>query len=80
MTEQTTPWFSWPTVPVRAGWYDFRGAGVCAGMRLYWNGHEFGYWMHASKKAFSWVAMADDESDQWRGLVRAAAEIGKEAS
>lgn len=67
MAAKVTPWFHWPTQPVREGWYDFRGY-LRPLTRLYWNGRQFGYWQDRV-----WVHMADDTDDEWRGLRHLAA-------
>ena len=61
-----TPWFSWKDKPVRKGWYELRGWLIDEGVRLYWNGNQWGSWLGPVDT--NWVHWALDERDEWRGL------------
>ncbi|MCR4300669.1 MAG: hypothetical protein NUV51_03590 [Sulfuricaulis sp.] len=60
---KVTPWFQWPTRPVRVGWYDFIGFLMSDTKRMYWNGSQWGYWFDCD-----WIHVADCATDRWRGL------------
>lgn len=71
-TKDRTPWYPWGIWPVRVGWYEMRGPCMDAGMPMFWNGDQFGYWMpHPGYDGQRlWVHWADDERDEWRGLAK----------
>lgn len=67
--EKLTPWFDWPTAPLRVGWYDIRFRQLSEGApteeyedvgRFNWNGARF-----VSATGFSLGLIP---GDQWRGL------------
>jgi hypothetical protein len=69
MGAKRTPWFLWPTRPVRVGWYEMRGYCLDEGTPMFWNGSQWGYWMpHPASDTHLWCHWADDERDEWRGL------------
>lgn len=61
-----TPWFdAFRNPPARIGWYDYIGWLLDPGLRLYWNGHHWGYWMGPGRS--NWVHNAEVPTDRWRG-------------
>lgn len=63
-----TPWFPASVKPVRKGWYEYSGRAMDAGMRMFWNGRQFGYW--ATEAAYvtnNWVRWHSEDDDRWRG-------------
>jgi len=65
MDEILTDWFQYPVKPVRRGYYEFRGWCYTAIVKMYFNGHTFGW--HDPSDGM-WVELADDDGDEWRGL------------
>lgn len=71
MKSERTPWFKWPTRPVRVGWYEMQGYCLDVGTPMFWNGSQWGYWMpHPASNDHLWCHWADDERDEWRGLAK----------
>lgn len=59
-----TPWFPVRIQPVREGDYEYRGFLMEDGSRMTWNGNQWGHHLHGGQ----WVQMAEDSTDEWRGL------------
>ena len=63
--EALTEWFSWPSKPARFGYYEFRGLTYAEPVKMLFNGCTFGWLDPGDGK---WIPLADDQSDEWRGL------------
>jgi hypothetical protein len=62
---ELTQWFPWRIRPVRTGEYEYRGYLAEDGIRLFWNGRQWGYTLHGL-----WIHWAEAEGDSWRGLAK----------
>lgn len=58
-----TTWFEWRVSPHWVGWYEIRAFMCDDGMRMFWNGREWGFW--EGKYWEQWKPVA---TDKWRGL------------
>lgn len=60
-----TPWFEWRVDPAWVGWYEIRAYMCDEGMRMFWNGREWGFW-----EGHHWEQWNHVATDRWRGLTQ----------
>ena len=61
-----TEWSRWPDKPPRVGYYEFQGLTYEASVKMFFNGHAFGWYDPGDGK---WIPLADDKDDEWRSLL-----------
>lgn len=60
-------WMPISTKPAYEGWYEFIGYLYEAGVRLYWNGSQWGRWL--DKERTIWIHFCELRADKWRGKI-----------